>query len=89
MSAPRLVLRIVIATVTIICVGTIAVIGFTQVVEPFDAALSGPPDSLGWPDAAGTTTTMVVAGLLGLILVLIIWFIAAPIRRDRRQQFRR
>ena len=89
MSAPRLVLRIVIATVTVITVGTIAVFGFTQVIEPFAGALGGPPSSLGWDDPGGTTTSMVIAAFLALLLVLIIWFIAAPIRQDKRQQFRR
>lgn len=89
MSAPRLVLRIVIATVTVIAVGTIAVFGYTQVIEPFAGALAGPPAALGWDDPGGTTTTMVVAAFLALLLVLVIWFISAPIRQDKRQQFRR
>jgi len=89
MSAARLVLRIVAATVTALVVGTILVFGFVNVIEPFDAALDGPPASLGWPDAGGTTVAMAIAGGLALLLVLVIWFVAAPIRQDKRQQFRR
>lgn len=89
MSATRLVLRIVIATVTALVVGTILVFGFVNVIEPFDAALSGPPASLNWGDPGGTTVAMAIAGGLALLLVLVIWFVSAPIRQDKRQQFRR
>lgn len=88
MSAPRLVFRFVLATVTVIAVGTIAVFGYVNIIEPFDNALAGPPASLNWPDPGGTTTAMAVVGFLALLLVLIIWLVAAPIRQDKRQQFR-
>jgi hypothetical protein len=88
MSAPRLIARILIATVTAIAVGTILVLGFT-VLEPFEAEFGTPPASLGWGDIGGTIIAMTAAAGLGLLLLLVIWFVAAPIRRDKRQQFRR
>jgi hypothetical protein len=87
MSAPRLILRILVATVTVIAVGTTAVLGFS-VIEPIEGQFSAPA-SLGWGNVGGTVLTFAAAGFLSLLLVLIIWFIAAPIRRDKRQQFRR
>lgn len=87
MSAAALVLRIVVATVTVIAVGTIGVFGFT-VIEPFHAAFDKPPAALGWGDPATTTLAFTATAILGLLLVLVIWFIAAPIKRDQRQQFR-
>lgn len=87
MSAASLILRIVFATVIVITLGVTAVFGFT-VIEPFYGAFGEPPSSLGW----GTPATGVLAGgaaaFLGLFLVVIIWFIYAPIRRDQRQQYR-
>lgn len=87
MSAAALVLRIVFATVTVIVVGTIGVFGFT-VIEPFHAAFGEPPAALGWGTPASTTLAFAATALVGLLLVLIIWLIAAPIRNDQRQQFR-
>lgn len=87
MSAATLILRIIVATTTLITVGTIGVFGFT-VLEPFYAAFGDPPSSLQWGDPATTTIAFASFGIIGLLLVLTIWFISAPIRRDRRQQFR-
>jgi len=87
MSAARFILRMVVFVVTLLVVGTIAVLGFT-VVEPFFTAL-GEPSPASWGTPASSTVTFAAVGLLGMLLVLIIWFVSAPIRRDRRQQFRR
>lgn len=84
----RLILRIVMATVTVICVGAIGVLGFT-VIEPFYQAFGEPPAALDWGTPASTTITFASVALLALLLVLVIWFVTAPIRHDRRQQFRR
>jgi hypothetical protein len=89
MSAPAFIFRVMFATVTAIAVGAVAVVGFLMVVEPFSQAPLGPPASLGWGDPGGTTTLFTVLGLLALMLVLIVWFIGSPIRRDRRQEVRR
>jgi len=87
MSAASLVLRIIVFLVSMIAIGAIFVLGFT-VIEPFHAAFGEPPDGLGWADSAGTTLTFASFGMIGLLLVLIIWFVSAPVREDRRQQFR-
>lgn len=87
MSAAGLVIRIIIGSVAAIAVGAIGVFGFT-VIEPFYVGLAGPPESLGW-GTPGTTTVMFASfGILGLLLVLVIWLVAAPIQRDQRQQLR-
>lgn len=87
MSAAALILRIVFATVIVIVIGTIGVFGFT-VIEPFYAAFGEPPSSLGWGSPASTTLLFAAIAILGLLLVVVIWLVAAPIRRDQRQQFR-
>lgn len=88
MSAASLVLRIVVATITVIALGAIAVYGYIGIVEPMYGAFGNPPASLGWGDPATTVVAFTVVGVMGLLLVLVIWFIAAPIRQDQRQQFR-
>jgi TRAP-type C4-dicarboxylate transport system permease small subunit len=87
MSAARLILRIIIATVIVITLGVIAIFGF-QVIEPFYGAFGDPPASLGWGTPATKTLAFASFGFIGLFLVLIIWFVYAPIREDRRQQYR-
>lgn len=87
MSAAGLIFRIAIATVTVISIGAIGVFGFT-VIEPFYAAFGEPPSSLDWGTPASTVVAFASFSLLGLMLVLIIWLISAPVRNDRRQQIR-
>lgn len=87
MSAASLVLRIVVATVAVLTLGTIFVFGFT-VIEPFYFAFGEPPSSLGWGSPALNTLAFASVGMLGLFLVLIIWTVYAPIRLDQRQQYR-
>lgn len=86
MSAARLVLRLVVATVTVLALGLVGVVGFT-LLEPFSQAFGSAPASLGWADS----NVLIFAGaaFLGLILVVIIWLVAAPIRTDVRQEFGR
>ncbi len=87
MSVASQVFRIIIFPIILITVGTIAVFGFI-VIEPFFSALGEPPAGLGWGSPALKTMTFASFGFLGLILVLVIWFWYAPIREDRRQQYR-
>jgi len=87
MSAAALILRILVATVTVIVLGVVGVFGF-MVIEPFHAAFGDPPASLGWDSPGGTVLAFTAAGFLGLALVLVIWLVVAPIRRDQRQEFR-
>lgn len=87
MSALSLVLRISIATVTVLVLGTMAVFSFT-VIEPFYNAFGSSPAALGWGNLGLHTVGFAAAGFIGLILVLVIWLVYAPIRADQRQQFR-
>lgn len=88
MSAPRFILRIVVFLVTLLTIGVIFVFGF-QLIDPFYAAFGEPPGALGWGTPGNTTVVFAGIGMLGLMLVLIIWFVVAPVRQDRRQQFQR
>lgn len=87
MSAAALILRIIVAGIAVITIGTIGVFGFT-VIEPFHAAFGEPPSSLDWGSPASTTLTFTAAGIFGLFLALVIWFVYAPIKQDQRQQYR-
>jgi len=87
MSAARLILRIIMATVTVIAVGAIGVLGF-MTIEPFFTAL-GEPTGFNGATPASNLMLFSSLGVLGLLLVLVLWFVYAPIRSDRRQQFRR
>ena len=89
MSASRLILRLVFGTVMLICIGLILAFGFTQVVEPFSDSFGSPPASLGWGSPGATTVMFGAIGGIALLGFLIVWLVVAPIRRDRRQQFRR
>lgn len=88
MSVQRLILRTLFFPVMLVTIGIIGLFGF-MVLEPFQAALGGPPSSLGWGTPGGTVMTFASVGLVTLLLVIAIWYVAAPIRNDRRQQFRR
>lgn len=86
MTAARLILRIIMATATVITVGAIGVLGF-MTIEPFFNAF-GEPTGLGGATPAGNVMLFGSLGVLGLLLVLVLWFVYAPIREDKRQQFR-
>jgi len=87
MSARALILRIIVATLAVIVVGVIGVFGFI-ILEPFSQSFGSPPSSLGWGSLGAHTLTFAVAGIFGLILTIVIWLVYAPIRQDRRQQYR-
>ncbi len=87
MSAAALIIRIIFATVAVLAVGTIAIFGFI-VLEPFSQAFGSPPASLGWGSLGTHTLTFAVAGVFGLIITIVVWLVYAPIRQDRRQQYR-
>lgn len=88
MGAASLILRLIVATIIAITLGTIGVFGY-QVIEPFYFAFGEPPSSLGWGSPALNVVAFASFGILGLFLVLIIWLVYAPIRQDQRQEFRR
>lgn len=85
MSAAALIFRIILASIIAITVGVIGWIGF-MILEPFSAAFGNPPSSLGW--GTGQSVLMFVSfAIIGLLIVLVVWFVVAPARRDARQQF--
>ena len=79
-----LIMRMIVFVLAIFVVGVIVVMGL-QFVEPI-SQVTGAPAALGW-GSPGYLGWMVV-GALALLLVVTIWFVTAPIRSDRRQQFR-
>ena len=85
--AVALILRMMVATLSILIVGTIAVFAM-QFIEPIGAVLST-PDALGWADPFDAIGGVFVAAVVGLMLVITIWLITAPVPNDRRQQIRR
>jgi hypothetical protein len=89
MSAPAFIFRVIFATITVIALGAISVVGYIAVVEPFAQAPLGPPGTLGWGATDDTAVQYAMLGLLGLMVVLVVWMVSAPIRRDRRQEVRR
>ena len=87
MSAANLILRIILATIIVITLGTIGLFAFA-LLEPFATAFGSAPDSLGWAEMGLSTLAFAGAGFAGLFLALILWLVYAPIRNDRRQQVR-
>jgi hypothetical protein len=88
MTAARLILRAITATLAVIVVGTIGVFGF-QLITPFRQAIDGPPASLGWGTPGATVATFASVTVIALLLVVVIWLIASPIRQDTRQRYQR
>ncbi len=86
MGAPQFVLRIIVATIAVITVGTIGVLGF-NVVEPFYGAFGERPNHLAGRPAMLTVTFASIA-FVGMLLFIVIWLVASPIRNDRRQGYR-
>lgn len=88
MSVARLIVRIMVATVLVLAVGTTAVLGFGSVLEPLYKGFGEPAASLGWGTPGQAALEMAAVAFLGILLVIIIWFVAAPIKSDLRQEFR-
>ena len=86
MSSARLILRVIFATLTVVVLGGTLLIGL-PLVEAFSQALGGGRAAVGWSDPG--IFSFFAAAFVGLFLVLIIWFVTAPIRRDKRQEFGR
>lgn len=89
MSAPKLILRIMVASVLMIAISTTLVFGFTEVLEPWAARFGGVGPANGWGDLSGTTLMAASSAGLGLLLTLLVWFVAAPVQNDVRQEVRR
>ncbi|MFP4627211.1 MAG: hypothetical protein ACOCQY_02755 [Halorhabdus sp.] len=87
MSVAIFIMVMVVASVAVISVGAILVFGF-KIIGPIQSTLSGPPEALGWGDPGTNAVTFAAIGGIGLMLVIIIWLIASPVHKDRRQQYR-
>lgn len=87
MSVADLIMVIIFASVAVILVGMIGILGFV-VIEPFSAAFSAPA-GLGWGSPGDRAVTFASFGFVGMLLTIILFFVAYPIRNDRRQDVRR
>lgn len=87
MDAAEMLFRMIAATVVIIALGILAWFTLIGVVEPMYAAFGDPPSDLSWGSPATDALGAFVAGVLGLIVLVVVWFIVAPIQSDVRQQF--
>jgi hypothetical protein len=74
------------ATLTAIVLGGTLIIGL-PLLEAFSQQLGGGRPAVGWSDPS--IFSFFAAGFIGLLLVLVVWFVSAPIRKDKRQEFRR
>jgi len=83
MAGPNTILRIVAVPVVTLILMFVAWIGVT-LFEPIDAALG--TNAAGWTPV--NFLFFMSLGLIGLFLVLIVWFWYAPIRNDVRQEQR-
>ena len=86
MSATSLLFRMMFGTVMVIVLGMCAAVAGVFVIEPIHFALGGVA-----PVIEGNPSSQVIlfssVSLIGLISVLLVWMVAAPIRRDVRQEF--
>jgi len=87
MNGAAFILRLIVGTVAILVLGTIFVFGFIFL-DPFAAAFGSPPASLGWELGSLQILGYAAAGMIGLIVVLLVWMIYGTVRNDRRQAFR-
>lgn len=86
-SAARLIFRLCFATVLVIIAGTVSVFGF-QILEPVYFGFGEPASSLNWGEPGKLALTYASFGMLGVFLVIILWFVYAPIKEDVRQEVR-
>ncbi len=89
MGAPQFVLRIIVATIAVLTVGTIAVFGFKPSSSRSTARLASP--RVAWSGVGSgpmLTVTFASIAFVGMLLFIVIWLVSAPIRNDRRQGYR-
>ena len=87
MRAANFILALIVATVAVLTLRTIFVFGF-QLLDPFAAAFGSPPSGLGWEIGSLQIVAYAGAGMIGLFVVVIVWFVYGPIRTDVRQGVR-
>lgn len=85
--AAQFILRTIFGTVLIIVLGTMAVFG-VQIVEPMYFGFGEPPSSLGWGEPGLNALVFMSFGLIGLLLVIVLYMVFAPIQNDVRQEVR-
>jgi len=88
MSGLDLIFRIPMALMLMLAVGVIGVFGYIAFAEPMYLAFGAPDFGLGWGDPGLQALNFLVVGVLGVLAVLIIWFVAAPVQQDVRQEVR-
>lgn len=81
------ILRLIGGTIALAFIAWVTAVGF-MLVDPIynniiDQALF---DSLGWGSPQNVVMLFMALSLVGLILVVIVWWIVGPIRRDVRQE---
>lgn len=82
MAGVNTILRIIGSGLSLFVIIFVSVVGVT-LYEPINQSLGSTPASLGWPDV--NFIFFMALGLIGLVIVVIIWLIFAPIRNDVRQ----
>jgi len=83
MAAADTIIRIIIVPVLVATLSFIAWVG-VKLFDPISTTIGGPPASLGWTTNEHFYTFMAL-GLIGLILVVLVWLWVSPIREDVRQ----
>lgn len=81
-----LIMRLIVLGVAFLSVTVILLIGW-QLIGPFATAFDGTNNPAGWPTPSGVLPFVGVASL-ALPVVLFVWWWAAPVRADKRQQYR-
>lgn len=83
MAGVNTILRIIGAGLSLFVIIFVSGVGIT-LIEPISKNLGSTPASLGWPDV--NFIFFMALGLIGLVIVVFIWLIVAPIRNDVRQE---
>lgn len=85
MAGVNTVLRIIGAVLSLVIIFFVTSIG-TTLIEPIARSL-GAPAIGSWSQL--NMMFFAALGLIGLVIVVIVWLIAAPVREDVRQDIRR
>jgi len=83
------IIKVVAAPIAVFAIIVVTGIGF-QLMDPiyntvFDHSLMA---ELGWGSPQDTVMRFAGLGFIGLILVVILWLVSSPIRKDQRQDQR-
>lgn len=86
--AAKFILLMCFATVLAIVAGTLAVFGFTQILEPMYAGFGEPAASLDWGEPGANVLKYASFSFMGMFLVILLFFVYSPIQDDVRQEVR-